>query len=387
MDEFRKSDIPFEALSGHEPSKHVKIPQDIVKWQRSEAYYDLLGFINAVSYAIQGKRINDPNIYISPTMKNVVGIFDKLNKLVDESPPVDQPTRFGNKGYRVWARKMHRDIFVFMKEALPQEKCDLFSELGAYLSESFGNSVRIDYGTGHELSFIFFLCALFKAKIFTEEDSIACALRLFNSYLIFVRRLQKEYHLEPAGSQGVWSLDDFQFVPFVWGSAQLSFNSPFDPARFLDEDIINEYKDDYLFIGCIDYIKQVKTGHFAEHSNQLWSISAVPSWTKINSGLVKMYQKEILSKYPIMQHALFGKLLRFDPVTPGTALPVARLGFIHPSSTKSSTNSSSSGKSGSQILETEKYDTSTQSVAKSPKSSEEDQYKNDKPTDAAENPV
>lgn len=97
-----------EALSGHEPSKHVKIPQDIAKWQRSEAYYDLLGFINAVSYAIQGKRINDPNIYISPTMKNVVGIFDKLNKLVDESPPVDQPTRFGNKGYRVWARKMHR---------------------------------------------------------------------------------------------------------------------------------------------------------------------------------------------------------------------------------------------------------------------------------------
>lgn len=90
------------------------------------------------------------------------------------------------------------------------------------MSESFGNSVRIDYGTGHELSFIFFLCALFKAEIFTEEDSVACALRLFNSYLIFVRRLQKEYHLEPAGSQGVWSLDDFQFVPFVWGSAQLS---------------------------------------------------------------------------------------------------------------------------------------------------------------------
>lgn len=387
MEEFRKSDIPFEALSGHEPSKHVKIPQDIAKWQRSEAYYDLLGFINAVSYAIQGKRINDPNIYISPTMKNVVGIFDKLNKLVDESPPVDQPTRFGNKGYRVWARKMHRDIFVFLKEALPQEKCDLFSELGAYLSESFGNSVRIDYGTGHELSFIFFLCALFKAEIFTEEDSVACALRLFNSYLIFVRRLQKEYHLEPAGSQGVWSLDDFQFVPFVWGSAQLSFNSPFDPARFLDEDIINEYKDEYLFIGSIDYIKQVKTGHFAEHSNQLWSISAVPSWTKINSGLVKMYQKEILSKYPIMQHALFGKLLRFDPVTPGTALPVARLGFIHPSSTKSSTNSSSSCKSGSQILKTGKYDIPTQSVVKSPKPIEEDQDIKTKPTDGAENSV
>lgn len=95
-------------------------------------------------------------------------------------------------------------------------------ELGFYMSESFGNSVRIDYGTGHELSFLFFMCSLFKGGILEERDNVACALRLFNTYLIFVRRLQKTYRMEPAGSQGVWSLDDYQFIPFIWGSAQLA---------------------------------------------------------------------------------------------------------------------------------------------------------------------
>lgn len=78
------------------------------------------------------------------------------------------------------------------------------------------------------------------------------------------------------------------------------------------------------------------------------------TWIKINTGLVKMYQKEVnclplikiilnfifthighlgfqlLAKFPVIQHVLFGSLLQFKKIEPGTLLPSARLGMMPP---------------------------------------------------------
>lgn len=96
----------MELAGAAQPEKRVKQLPDVQVWLRSEAYYDLVGFINGISTAIQGKKMT-AEIYISPAMKNLIEIFDKLNALIDETPPIDQPQRFGNKAFRAWTRKMN----------------------------------------------------------------------------------------------------------------------------------------------------------------------------------------------------------------------------------------------------------------------------------------
>uniref|UniRef100_A0A182U6J3 Serine/threonine-protein phosphatase 2A activator n=1 Tax=Anopheles melas TaxID=34690 RepID=A0A182U6J3_9DIPT len=309
------------------PEKLIKSPMDMELWQMSECYYDLLGFISSMSVALQGTR-NSQEVAIPPVVEKLMQALDRLEQLAIETPPIDQPARFGNVAFKSWFQKMQSESMQLVSEALPDTLKDAAKELCVYFVDCFGNPTRIDYGTGHELAFVMFLMCLFKTGAVERKDEVAVGLKLFQKYIILARKLQVTYRMEPAGSHGVWSLDDFQFVPFIWGSAQLAVNSPIEPAQFVEEKWITKYKKELMFVGCIDYIQQVKTGHFAEHSNQLWSISAVPQWSKICTGLIKMYQKEVLSKFPVIQHVYFGSILTLKTVKPGTMLPSPRLGML-----------------------------------------------------------
>nr|XP_018912475.1 PREDICTED: serine/threonine-protein phosphatase 2A activator-like isoform X1 [Bemisia tabaci] len=328
MDQVPKHEVSATSLGGdctyEIPKKCIFSEKDMKSWELSEAYDDYFGFIKAMNEASKAKSLKI-DCEISEMTRGILNLLSTLDEWIDQTPPIEQPQRFGNKAFALWYQKCKENSSKLLEDILPKELHPAIVELKEYLTESFGNSTRIDYGTGHEMSFCMFLCCLFKLRIFQEKDSVAVVTRVFNKYLNLVRKLQKTYRMEPAGSHGVWSLDDYQFVPFIWGSAQFIGKPIIEPSMFLQDEIVNKLHQEYMFIGCIKYITEVKTGHFAEHSNQLWNISGLTTWTKVNQGLIKMYDGEVLRKFPVIQHVLFGSILRFQACEKAKfALPMQR---------------------------------------------------------------
>ncbi|KAM4634517.1 serine/threonine-protein phosphatase 2A activator [Polymixia lowei] len=297
------------------PKKEISVVPDMGKWKRSQAYADYMGFVLTLNESVKGKKLTC-EYKVSETIEKLLDLLDTLDRWIDETPPVDQPSRFGNKAYRAWYAKLDQEAEALVSAVIPADQLEAAPEIAVYLKEAVGNSTRIDYGTGHEAAFATFLCCLCKVGALMVDDQLAIIFKVFNRYLIVMRKLQKTYRMEPAGSQGVWGLDDFQFLPFIWGSSQFIDHPTLEPRHFVDEKVVNEHHQDYMFLECIKFINEMKTGPFAEHSNQLWNISAVPTWSKVNQGLIRMYKAECLEKFPVIQHFKFGSLLSIQPVKP-----------------------------------------------------------------------
>ena len=296
------------------PVKCIKSIEDLAVWRNSGCFRELMNYIRAVNGSIIGFATNTL-IELSPQVQRVLALLDSVSLLADQVEPIPASLgigRFGNLAFRTWHAKMTEQSLELHKTMLGDEFAlpGLAEELGPYLLDSFGNPQRIDYGTGHELHFVAWLFCLRKVGVLTEQDNKAVILRIFAQYLRLCRKIQARYKQEPAGSHGVWGLDDHQFLPFLWGAAQLiGKDTEFAPGDVLNPRKVELMVDQSLYIEAIHHIYNVKKGPFFEHSPDLYNISAAASWRKINSGMQKKYDIEVLNKFPVTQHFLFGSLL------------------------------------------------------------------------------
>ncbi|KAG8239984.1 hypothetical protein J437_LFUL019479, partial [Ladona fulva] len=83
------------------PKRAVMSPADMTAWHHSEAYCEYVGFILAMNEAVEGKAISADCVQ-GAAAKGMVAMLECLDHLVDEIPPIEQPTRFGNHAFRKW---------------------------------------------------------------------------------------------------------------------------------------------------------------------------------------------------------------------------------------------------------------------------------------------
>ncbi|KAI5778150.1 hypothetical protein EDC01DRAFT_623292 [Geopyxis carbonaria] len=336
--------IPASSLTPTTPTKRINTHPDLTAFPTTPGYALVTSFIahlnacvspldsstNTLSPAREFTT-DTAALTISPPVAALNEFLSQLSELIDAVPPVAGPRRYGNTAFRTWLSRAGELVEAELDAHLPEAVRPAAGELKWYLKHAFGSGERLDYGTGHELNFAAFLAGVWKLGGFVPgRDEKALVLKTFAGYFEIVRRLVLAYSLEPAGSHGVWGLDDHAFLPYVFGSAQLTTYKPAldapeghgtttaeeqglpKPDEVVKKDVVDRERSRNLYFAAIGFVYDVKTGPFWEHSPILFDISGVQKgWGKINEGLLKMYAVEVLGKFPVVQHFHFGSIFEW----------------------------------------------------------------------------
>lgn len=302
---------PEDPKSFKVPTRRILSPADHELFLQSPTNDLIVAWIFGLCDAIADTPISAiKDDESSAQIKTLLALLDETEQLVYQNPPDDQGgSRFGNKRFRDFLDKAKAQSAKWHHE-LGVENPDAIAELSVYLNQSFGNRKRIDYGSGHELNFMIWLLCLYQLRVIKHTDFKPLILKVFTRYLEVMRVIQCTYYLEPAGSHGVWGLDDYQFLPFLFGAAQLLHHKYITPRAIHQEFLLEQFGRDYLYLNQIVFVNSTKTVKGLRwHSPMLDDISSAKSWEKVEGGMRRMFVEEVLKKLPVMQHFLFGSLV------------------------------------------------------------------------------
>ena len=176
------------------PVKKIQEEQDVSVFLHSRAYKDITAFITQLNRSMFPTAIGGDNppqkstqvweigsafVSYSSTVQSLRDLLDRLEAIIEEAPPDTGPRRFGNVSFRKWYSIVEARISELLRAYLPAkvltasgnstEATTAGTELEAYLLGSFGSPQRLDYGTGHELSFVAFLACVWKLNGFEQR--------------------------------------------------------------------------------------------------------------------------------------------------------------------------------------------------------------------------
>lgn len=177
------------------PVKCINEGHDLQKFLVSTAYHDIMVFVAQLNRAvfprhltaseergeqrIQTSELDPPMVPLSDAVRRLQGLLDQLNRIIDEVPLDPGTRRFGNVAFRRWTELIEARLPSLLQDYLPEEvssfrkasNVSAQSELQSYLLGAFGSAQRLDYGTGHELSFLAFLGCIWKLGGFDASSN------------------------------------------------------------------------------------------------------------------------------------------------------------------------------------------------------------------------
>ena len=210
--------------------KQIHSGDDVAAFLSSSAYKQIMTFLfqlNSAMYpritntgigripAVQVWDLGSPAVVFSGPVRQLRLLLQSLEALIEDAPPDPGPRRFGNVSFRKWSQLVEERIPALLREHVSEDVITSFSgsteELTAYLAGSFGSAQRLDYGTGHELSFLAFLGSLWMLSGFdmtagpgVEERGIV--LGVFEPY-VYLASTWPTYHarLTSSADTCAWS--------------------------------------------------------------------------------------------------------------------------------------------------------------------------------------
>lgn len=170
------------------PVKRINEGHDVSAFFTSHAYADIGTFIMQLNIAMCPRKSSngtspqtwplDSDIPLPESVQKLQNLMKRINSIIEEAPPDPGPRRFGNVSFRKWFEILESRVKALLEEHLPravldfqcQDEVSVLDELTPYLMGGFGSAQRLDYGTGHELSFLAFLACIWKLGGFTDES-------------------------------------------------------------------------------------------------------------------------------------------------------------------------------------------------------------------------